>query len=184
MANDDIKTKKVDITPDVSLLPKLGHSGYRLAEALAEFIDNSLDAKQSEQKSVEVDIQISEKRIMITDNASGMDEEKAINSLKLAYPDKKDKLGEFGLGLKTAATSLGKKFRIKTSQSDDTNWYILDYDEDKWKDNADWKSQELKITAKENPKQHGTIILIQNLKINYYPNLITNAKKQDRKSVV
>ena len=178
MIDENIKTKKVDITPDTSLLPKLGHSGYKLAEALADFIDNSLDAKPSEQKSVEVDIQISEKRIIITDNASGMNEKIAINSIKLAYSDKKDKLGEFGLGLKTAATSLGGKFRIKTSQVDDPNWYVLDYDEDEWKDKSDWKSQELKIFQKDKLKTHGTIILIQNLKINYYPNLITNAKRQ------
>lgn len=178
MAEENIKTKKVDITPDASLLPKLGHSGYRLAEALAEFIDNSLDARPTEQKSVEVDIQISERKIIISDNAEGMDEKTAINSLKLAYSDKKDKLGEFGLGLKTAATSLGKKFRIKTTKVNDSNWYILDYDEKEWKEKGNWKSQELKLIPKDKETFHGTIILIQDLKINYYPNLITNAKRQ------
>ena len=178
MVEGDIITKKVDITPDVSLLPKLGHSGYRLSEALAEFIDNSLDAKSQEQKSVNLDIQVSENRIIISDDASGMNENEAINSLKLAYSDKKEKLGEFGLGLKTAATSLGKKFRIKTSREGEKNWYVLDYDEDKWQEISDWKSQELKIVPKENNEEHGTTITIQDLKINYYPNLITNTKRQ------
>lgn len=178
MAENDIVTKKVDITPDVSLLPKLGHSGYRLSEALAEFIDNSLDAKPTEQKSVNVDIQVSENRIIVSDDASGMNEEEAINSLKLAHSDKKEKLGEFGLGLKTASTSLGKKFRIKTSKKEEKNWYVLDYDEDRWQEVSDWKSQELKLIPKENPEEHGTTITIQDLKINYYPNLITNTKKQ------
>src|SRR3989338_2412586 len=173
MEPDNQKTKKVDITPDISLLPKLGQSGYKLSEALAEFIDNSLDPK-----SVVIDVQISEKRIVISDDAVGMDESTAINSLKLAYSEKKNKLGEFGLGLKTAATSLGRKFRIKTSREGNSDWYVLDYDEDKWKELSDWKAQELKILPKENLTDHGTTISIQDLKINYYPNLVTNAKKQ------
>ena len=178
MEPDNLKTKRVDITPDISLLPKLGQSGYKLSEALAEFIDNSLDAKPHDRKSVVINIQISDKKIVISDDAVGMDESTAINSLKLAYSEKKNKLGEFGLGLKTAATSLGKKFRIKTSQEGSSDWYVLDYDEDKWKEFSDWKTQELKIIPKENITDHGTTILIQDLKINYYPNLVTNAKKQ------
>ena len=178
MGEIDIKTKKVDITPDASLLPKLGNSGYRLAEALAEFIDNSLDAKSPEQKSVKIEIEISENKVFITDDACGMNEEEAINSLKLAYSDKKDKLGEFGLGMKTAATSLGKKFRIKTSREGDKNWYMLEYDEERWKEISDWKSQELKIFPKDGLQEHGTTITIQNLKFKYYPNLVTNTKRE------
>jgi len=159
-------------------LPKLGHSGYKLAEALAEFIDNSLDAKDPNQTTVKVDIQISEKRIVIADDAQGMDEQIAINSLKLAHSNKKQKLGEFGLGLKTAATSLGKKFTIKTSQFNNKYWYLLDYDEEKWTENSNWKSQELKLVPKDDPQEKGTTIKIQDLKINYYPNLVTNTKKQ------
>lgn len=178
MEDNNIKTKNVDITPDASLLPKLGNSGYRLGEALAEFIDNSLDAKPSEQKSVRIEIELSENRVAITDNASGMNENEAINSLKLAYSDKKDKLGEYGLGLKTAATSLGKKFKLETSRGGDKTSYVLEYDEEKWRETSDWKSQELKILPKENPQEHGTKIIIQNLKFKYYPNLVTNTKRE------
>ena len=42
-----------------------------------------------------------------------MDESTAANSIKLGLFHKKNKLGEFGLGLKTAATSLGKQFQIE-----------------------------------------------------------------------
>lgn len=178
MGETDIKIRKVDITPDASLLPKLGNSGYRLAEALAEFIDNSLDAKSSEKRSVKIEIEISENKVSITDDASGMNEEETINSLKLAYSDKKDKLGEFGLGMKTAATSLGRKFRIKTSREGNKNWYMLEYDEERWKEISDWKSQELKILPKEKLQEHGTTITIQNLKFKYYPNLVTNTKRE------
>ncbi len=178
MAEDNIKIKKVDITPDISLLPKLGNSGYKLAEALAEFIDNSLDARLPEQKSVKVNISISEKRVSVEDNSSGMNEEETINSLKLGFSIKKDKLGEFGLGMKTAATSLGKRFTLKTSRKGDKNWYVLDYDEESWKENLDWKSQELKVIPKNNKREYGTSIIIQDLKFKYYPNLVTNTKRE------
>ena len=35
--------KTIDITPDTSLMPKLGYAGYNPAQAIAELVDNSID---------------------------------------------------------------------------------------------------------------------------------------------
>ena len=38
----------IDITPDKSLIQKLGLTGYRTAEAISELLDNSIDARIGE----------------------------------------------------------------------------------------------------------------------------------------
>jgi len=174
---DNNVKKKVDITPHVSLLPKLGFSGYKVVEAISEFIDNSIDAKLHNKK-VFIQILIEEDKIIVIDDASGMNDKELVNALKLAYNENNRKrLGQFGLGLKTAATSLGKKFTIKTSKSGDDNWYIIEYDEDEWLASDKWES-EMRYEKKKDPEEHGTIIFIEKPHYKFYYNLITNIKKQ------
>src|SRR4051794_16714686 len=45
-----------DITPDVSLLAKVGQSGHSVAEAVAELVDNAIDAAP-EGGRIEVEIE-------------------------------------------------------------------------------------------------------------------------------
>ena len=174
---DSTIENKVDITPHVSLLPKLGHSGYKIVEAISEFIDNSIDAKVKDQK-LSIGIEINEKRLIITDNASGMNLDEITNALKLAYTasHQKKRLGQFGLGLKTAATSLGKKFTIKTSMSGENNWHIIIYDEDEWLKSNKWET-EIRTEPKNNYQDHGTKITIERAKYKFYPNQVTNIKR-------
>lgn len=44
----------LDITPDKSLIRKLGSTGYRTYEALSELVDNSIDARTSGPVSIRV----------------------------------------------------------------------------------------------------------------------------------
>ncbi|MDD3539500.1 MAG: ATP-binding protein [Atribacterota bacterium] len=149
-----------------------------MGQAIAELVDNSIDA-QKEGKLLTIKIILNPRKelIEITDDGMGMDEETAINSIRLAYSDKKNKLGEFGLGLKTAATSLGKKFQIITTKSGSDEEYMLEYDEDKWLKNGDWTNHEIKIKKGIDKKRSGTIIKIQNLRCSIYPNLPGNIRK-------
>jgi hypothetical protein len=170
-------SKIIDITPDTSLLPKLGRSGYKVSQALAEFIDNSLDARVNDKVTVNIDLRKDE--IKVRDDGRGMSEEEATKALKLAYvaENKKSKLGEFGLGLKTAATSLGKQFQITTSSASDNNIYRLLYNEDEWLKANSWSSQKLDYLPKQDETKHWTEIIITEFKIKFYPNLVTNVKK-------
>jgi hypothetical protein len=172
-----MSSKIIDITPDTSLLPKLGRSGYKVSQALAEFIDNSLDARVDDK--VVVRIELRKDLIAVADTGKGMDEEEATNALKLAYvaENKKNRLGEFGLGLKTAATSLGKQFEITTTSADSDKIFKLFYNEDEWLKANSWSSQKLDYLPKENASEHWTLIAITEFKIKFYPNLITNVKK-------
>lgn len=103
----------VDVTPDKSLYEKLGKSGYSIPEAIAELIDNSIDARTGD--GDQISIKIGSERISVADRGVGMGAKQIENALVLAKSDKKGKLGEFGLGLKTACLSLGRKFRIMST---------------------------------------------------------------------
>src|SRR3989338_453248 len=125
---DNIEVKEIDITPDKSLMPKIGQTGYSISQAFSELIDNAVDARFSD-KILTIHVTMNPDYIEIVDDGKGMNEEQASRCLKLAYSEKKNQLGEFGLGLKTAAQSLGKTFSVITTPLNDFNSYILRFDE-------------------------------------------------------
>ena len=177
MAN--IKTKEINILPDRSLMPKIGQTGYSVSQAISELVDNSIDARE-DGKALVVEIQFDNGKNMIeiSDDGVGMDEETAANSIKLAHSAKKNKLGEFGLGLKTAAMSLGKKFQILTTQKGSDEEYILEFDEEKWLKSGDWTKHEMKVKSGVDKKRSNTTIRIKDLRFNIYPNLSGNLRKE------
>ncbi len=152
----------VNITPDISLLPKLGKSGYSTAQAIAELVDNSIDAMNIDKMVGEINITINKSFIKIYDNGKGMRKEELINCLKLAKSDKHSQLGRFGLGLKTAALSLGSKFTITTKSEREDYMYTVEYDEEIWGRQQEWL---IEIDAEENyGKLSFTEIKIEGLK--------------------
>lgn len=176
MAN--FRTKEISILPDRSLMPKIGQTGYSVSQAIAELVDNSIDAQQENKAlTVEIHFDTDKKMVEVSDDGVGMDETTAANSIKLAHSIKKNKLGEFGLGLKTAATSLGKKFQILTTQKGNDEEYMLEYDEEKWLKNGDWTKHEMKIKTGVDKRRSGTTIRIKDLRFSIYPNLPGNIRK-------
>lgn len=174
----NIRTKEINILPDRSLMPKIGQTGYSVSQAIAELVDNSIDAgKEDTVLTVEIFFDADNSIVKISDDGIGMDESTAANSIKLAYSTKKNKLGEFGLGLKTAATSLGKQFQIRTTQVGKDEEFILEYDEDKWLKSGDWTKHEMKIKSGVDREKSGTTIFIKDLHFSIYPNLAGNVRK-------
>ncbi|HEV8601737.1 MAG TPA: ATP-binding protein, partial [Patescibacteria group bacterium] len=92
------RVEKYDATPDTSLFPKLGQTGYTVAEALAELIDNSIDARD-EKVNISIKIDRNAEKISIEDNGVGMNKNKAQESIILGRSNKKlGELGQFGIG--------------------------------------------------------------------------------------
>ncbi len=176
MAN--IKTKEINILPDRSLMPKIGQTGYSVSQAISELVDNSIDARE-DGKTLTVEISFDNEKgvIEVSDNGVGMNEQAAANSIKLAHSAKKNKLGEFGLGLKTAAMSLGKRFQIITTQKGSDEEYILEFDEEKWLKSGDWTKHEMKVKSGVDKKRSSTTIRINDLRFKIYPNLSGNLRK-------
>ncbi len=171
----------VDITPDKSLIQKLGLTGYRTAEAISELLDNSIDARIGEDtERIDVVLDFVGKTISVSDDGYGMNLEELEKGLTIAKGTKleKEKLGKFGLGMKSACSTLGKEFTITTSKNNSDLEYFVHYEEDEWlRDSSQtWKNFEIETRKKTRP-WNGTIIKISKLNIPLYPNQTTRLRK-------
>lgn len=169
----------VDITPDKTLIQKLGLIGYRTEQAIAELIDNSIDARiEKTPETIEVILNFENRLITVRDNGIGMDKDDLTNAMTIAKGTKTDgKLGKFGIGMKSACSALGKHFIIITSKKDSKKEYSVEYDEDEWLTNNSLTWKNFRIIEREHEKGkewHGTSIVISKLKVPLYPNQISN----------
>ena len=147
----------VDITPDKSLIQKLGLVGYRTEQAIAELLDNSIDARIPDVKEkINVHLDFKDKQIAVKDDGHGMDKDDLTNAMTVAKGTKTDgRLGQFGIGMKSACSALGKKFSITTSKIDSDKEYCIKYDEKTWLGDKSkgWKNfnmTEKTLTKKDN----------------------------------
>lgn len=92
--------------------------GYNPSTAVADLVDNSLDAKAFV-ININFEYNNSDGMITITDNGTGMNEEMLQTAMNIGSKDPRAKrganeLGRFGMGLKTASFSLGKRLSVLT----------------------------------------------------------------------
>ena len=129
MSQARIRNNRINIRPGVSILSVLRHLNYRPWFALAEFVDNSiqsfLEYKSALLNSEEtnytprIDIEINSAdggRIIIRDNAAGIHEKDFPRAFRPAeVPPDRSGLGEFGMGMKSAACWFSPKWSVRTS---------------------------------------------------------------------
>lgn len=169
--------KYIDISPHRSILTKISQTGYSIQEAISELIDNAIDARILSEKLI-VSVDITNDSIVINDNGSGMTEDKATKAIRLGFSDKKGQLGEFGLGLKTSTSFLGKSFTLITTPIDSDEEYVLEYDEDHWLEYGDWNKYPFIVNRGIKPKKSGTTIIIHNLKVKFSDKLLNNIRNE------
>lgn len=169
------RIEKIDITPDRSILHKIGEANYSISAAIAELVDNSIDAANDEGVEISVVLDKQNGRIVISDNGVGMNKDTAAGALVLAHSTKKNALGEFGLGLKSACTSLGNRFILTTTPAGSIEKYTLIYDKEMFMQKGDWKSFPLEVSSA-NKGDHGTMIVISDLRVKLYDALVTRLK--------
>ncbi|HVB66106.1 MAG TPA: ATP-binding protein [Candidatus Acidoferrales bacterium] len=174
---------QIDITPDKTLIKKLGLIGYRTEQAIAEIIDNSVDARiETVKEKISVQLNFENNWIGIRDDGIGMDKQDITNALIIAKGMKTDdKLGKFGIGMKSACSALGKKFKITTAKINSTKEYSTEYDEDKWlsDESLNWKNFTInERDLKPEERWHGTRITIEKLKVPIYANQISKLKER------
>ena len=151
---------KIDITPDKSLFPKLGSSWYSIPQALAELIDNSIDARV--EIWMEISINLYSDKITIADRWVWMNFEEIKNAVILAKSNKKWKLWEFWLWMKTSCLSLWKTFKVISKKVWESKEYKVVFDTEKWLKNDSW---EIEVFEREIPvDKHYTVIEITDLK--------------------
>jgi hypothetical protein len=96
------------------LVEGLRDTGYDFNTALADIIDNSIDADAS---LISVNIRFEadgETLIAISDNGCGMDDNDLLNGMTYGAEGKFNpkRLGKFGLGLKTASTAFARRLSV------------------------------------------------------------------------
>lgn len=110
---DDRKENQPAATPVIHALRSLG---YKAQTALADIIDNSIDAFATS-INLQFEYGDGDGYILIQDNGVGMNDTEleiamTIGSKDPRDPRNKNELGRFGMGLKTASFSLGKRLSV------------------------------------------------------------------------
>lgn len=174
----------VDITPDKSLVSKLGLSGYRTEQALAELVDNSIDARiDGRREEISIRLDFDGLSLTVSDDGHGMDGKKLADAMVIAKGAKDGgRLGRFGMGLKGACSALGERFEITTSPVGAKKWYRARYDQAEWLEDESrgWDNFEIK-EAEPDPGQenwHGTRVKVSLLIVPLYPNQVTRFREQ------
>jgi len=175
----------IDITPDPSLMEDIGSASYTLYQAINELLANTFDARPSggSEKPVSLNVDISIQRgkvVEISDDAVGMTRKTFEHALTLGF--KMDRLstasktrkGMYGLGMKTAAASLGSVWEIWTRSKDESCDYYAEFDLEEFK--TRWKGEagdkwKLKINTLDRGEKSplggrkcGTVIRVTNVR--------------------
>ena len=111
--SDEFEEDDVDAQPDLGdvLDGYEGHS-YKIWDAIAELVDNSVDSFQKNETKlkeagrntfkIQIKVDNRNRKLMVHDNAFGMNRKELHRALKVAKKNKWQKgIGKYGLGLKT-----------------------------------------------------------------------------------
>ena len=96
------------------LLASLRSVGYTEETAIADIVDNCISARA---QHIDIVFEADKKRILILDDGIGMTAESLIENMRIGSSDPAKRrddtdLGRFGMGMKTAAFSLGKGLTV------------------------------------------------------------------------
>jgi hypothetical protein len=167
-------SNKVNIRPNVSMLSVLRFLEYETWFALAEFVDNAIASYQSNEQTlkklhgedfqleVKIEINDPENKIIIRDNAGGIEEENYARAFRAAeVPADTTGLSEFGMGMKSASCWFSDFWTVRTTAIDEETEKTISFDMDKIFED---KIEELEFHSKPVDKNfHYTIIELTNV---------------------
>lgn len=138
--------------PDASrLIYGLRDTGYNVRTAVADVIDNSIAANATV-VNVEIELRADGRKfVYIGDDGDGMDAAGVHNAMRYGAPARKNakSLGKFGLGLKTASSSVCLKFTVISRKSADQPFSKLAWDLEHVSQRNEWEMQREPITPEE-----------------------------------
>jgi len=121
----------------------LRDTGYEPGTALADIIDNSIAAGAT-RINIEFGANpLGELALYVSDNGEGMSEEKLDDAMTYGSSEREDpaSLGKFGLGMKTASTSMARTLTVVTRDATGEGPYAAKWDLDFVRDQNDWLLQ-------------------------------------------
>jgi hypothetical protein len=161
-----------DNTPNAGkLIESLRSTGYSNYSAIADLVDNSLDAHATNVK-IKIGTTKNDHLLIISDDGDGMNEAILDQALRLGSDTPKDNasdLGKFGMGLITASISIGRRLVVITRQHGQFLTAVHDID-----DIVEKKEfvKELRASTKQEMEtfalytggaMHGTVVLISKI---------------------
>lgn len=138
--------------PDATrLIYGLRDTGYNFNTAAADIIDNSIAAQANE---VNVDIELrsdGRKFVCFGDNGEGMTEDMLFAAMRYGAPARTNlaSLGKFGLGLKTASTSVCLRFTVVSRRVPTDDFAKLAWDLEYVEQENEWRMVREPLTADE-----------------------------------
>ena len=175
-----MKEKTVSLTPNIGIYAFFKRIAYTIPSALAELVDNSIDSFSEnsiylEGRKLKVEINYfdnlyypEENQITVYDNAFGMNFNELAEALKLQRQSKHRKnakrIGEYGFGLKCAATWFSNFWTVETTQKNSNEKYIVTIDVNKFVEKKD-ANVEIK-TEVSDKSEHYTLIKLSCLNRN------------------
>lgn len=130
------------------LINGLRDTGYDFRTASADIIDNSV-AAGAEEINVRIDLmQDGRKLVYFGDNGSGMDAEGVFKAMRYGAPEREnpESLGKFGLGLKTASSSVCRNYTLISRSSPNQELNKLAWDLDHVEKSGKWEMSREPIT--------------------------------------
>ncbi|MFC4125201.1 ATP-binding protein [Nocardia rhizosphaerae] len=179
----------VNIEPHPRILTVLGDIEFSPLQCLSELVDNAFDeflsspAVDGERPTVNVNLPGKEgnartAEVWVTDNGRGMDLPTLNNAVRAGWSGnaRYGALGLYGMGFNIATARLGRLTTIRTTRAGDPSWTVLDLDLD-----ALVKGGSYNVPARQEPKaspeEHGTQIIIKNLKTDQWQELVRRGDK-------
>jgi hypothetical protein len=151
------------------LIEGLRDTGYDFNTAVADIIDNSVDAKATTIKIyIRMDQFDGNVSVSVADNGHGMDESALLNAMTYGAKSKKDRsaLGKFGLGLKTASTAFCRRLSVITRAEADGPVLKATWDLDHVAKNGRWEvlcdvpsREEIELLDEAADGSSGTLVL-------------------------
>lgn len=138
--------------PDPSrLIFGLRDTGYDFNTAAADIIDNSI-AAEAENINVRVELHADGRKfVMFGDDGKGMDEDALFAAMRYGAAARENarSLGKFGLGLKTASSSICLRFTLISRKSANVSLSKLAWDLEHVQDENRWEMLQEPITSAE-----------------------------------
>jgi len=177
--------KYIDIRPTIGLLALMKNIKYTEWEAMAEFIDNSVQSYRANKKKLKkleqdyklkIRIDLLPNEIRIKDNAAGISEERYADAFETGKPPPDTQgLSEFGVGMKIASCWFADKWKVHTKAIGETAYRLVEFDINKIRERNITTLDVLRSPAKLNT--HYTIVTLS--KLNHKPKTVTITKIKD-----
>jgi hypothetical protein len=148
----DTPENELENLPDASrLIYGLRDTGYNFLTAAADIVDNSIAAHATQANVLIELLEDGKKFVYFGDNGDGMDYKELFDAMRYGAKAREDlaSLGKFGLGLKTASSSVCIRFTVVSRKKATANFAKLAWDLDYVRAEDNWEMIKDEVSADE-----------------------------------